>query len=382
MECDRCGAERPRTGLCPECGAPPPAPYSSRGRSQPGGSSSAGGRRSSGTNWGGGRGGLLSRGGQGGDEWGDWGDGRSGRGRSAGRQSSPGYGYEPDNDSRALVPQYGQPMPPAVEDEMVSIPGLPQTDEEERAIGMRRPAYIPATNEKRKRKLSSWRIVSGVLSMMVVCVASCAGVGFVGQQKVLSLLPAPIQNIVQPPSVDITQVPATPVSTPGPAAKNITSLVTAKNIDTSYNAVDVTSYFLVKSTVYAVMTIVGVSQNQANTLSCVWYLNDLNFNLHNGNEKTLQPSKTTNFHAMCALPYNQVGVGMVRVYWNRPASDTSDSPNDPYLAQTIKFGVFNQLPGTPTPGKGTPGVGSPTPKKSSVGAWPGVAWRDTRFSAG
>src|SRR5512146_349889 len=127
MECDRCGAERPRTGPCPECGAPPPAPYSSRGRSQAGGASSSGSRRSSGTNVGGGRGGLLSRGGQGGDDGGDWDDGRSGRGRSAGRQSSPGYGYEPDNDSRALVPQYGQPMPPAVEGEMVSIPGFPQS---------------------------------------------------------------------------------------------------------------------------------------------------------------------------------------------------------------------------------------------------------------
>jgi hypothetical protein len=141
--------------------------------------------------------------------------------------------------------------------------------------------------------------------------------------------------------------------------------------------VDVTSYFLVKSTVYAVMTIVGVSQNQASTLSCVWYLNDLNFNLHTGNEKSLQPSKTTNFHAMCALPYNQIGVGMVRVYWNRPASDTSESPDDPYLAQTIKFGVFNQIPGT-----ATPGPGSPTPKKSSLGAWPGVAWHGRRSSVG
>jgi hypothetical protein len=181
MECDRCGAERPRTGLCPECGAPPPAPYSSRGRSQPGGSSSSGGRRSSGTNWGSGRGGLLSRagqgGGQGGDEWGDWDDGRSGRGRAAGRQSSPGYGYEPDNDSRALVPQYGQPMPPDVQEEMVALPGFPQSDEEERAIGMRRPAYIPATETKRKRKLSSWRIISGVLSMMVVCVIRWAAEG-------------------------------------------------------------------------------------------------------------------------------------------------------------------------------------------------------------
>jgi hypothetical protein len=271
------------------------------------------------------------------------------------------------------MPQYGQPMPPAAEDEMVSIPGFPQTDEEERAIGMRRPAYIPATEEKRKRKLSSWRVISGVLSIMVVCVASCAGVGFLGQQQIERLLPGPIKNILSTPTVDISQVPATPAATPGPASKYITSLVTAKNVDASYTAVDVTSYFQVKSTVYAVMTIVGVSQNQANTLSCSWYLNGINFGLKTNTSYTLQPTKATNFHAICALPYNQPGVGMVRVYWNRPASDTSESASDQYLAQTITFAVLNQLPGTATPGSG-----NPTPKKSSLGPWPGITWRETR----
>ncbi len=378
MVCDHCGAERPRTGPCPECGAPPPAPYGpTRGRSQPGGQ-----RRPSGTNWGsggssGGRG-LLSRGsGQSGDNWGDWDDGRQGAGRSSGRPSSPGYNYDPDSDSRALMPQYGQPMPPAAEDEMVSIPGFPQTDEEERAMGMRRPAYIPATEEKRKRKLSSWRVISGVMSIMVVCVASCAGAGFLGQRQIANMLPGPFKTIIQPPSVDLSQVPATPVSTPGPAAKSISSLITAKGVDSSYRPVDISSYFLVKSTVYAVMTIIGVSQNQPGTFSCAWYLNGLNFNLHDNTSKTVQPTKTTNFHAICSLPYNQVGVGMVRVYWNRPASDTSESPDDPYLAQTIKFAVLTQLPGTVTPGPG-----SPTPKASLPGLAPGIVWRKSATSAG
>ena len=29
MECDQCGARRPRSGPCPECGAPAPGTYSS-----------------------------------------------------------------------------------------------------------------------------------------------------------------------------------------------------------------------------------------------------------------------------------------------------------------------------------------------------------------
>ena len=56
-----------------------------------------------------------------------------------------------------------------------ALPGMPQTDEEERAIGIRRPVYIPATGEKRKKKLGTWRVVSGVVSVMLICVASCGG---------------------------------------------------------------------------------------------------------------------------------------------------------------------------------------------------------------
>ncbi|HEX9038891.1 MAG TPA: hypothetical protein VF808_18055 [Ktedonobacterales bacterium] len=320
----------------------------------------------------------MSRGGnQGGEPGGDWDDAPRGGSRPGRGQSNPNWGYDPDADSRALVPQYGQPMPPAAEDEMVSIPGFPQSEEEERLSGFRRPAYIPATEEKRKRKLSSWRIVSGVLSIMAVCVASCAGVGFLGQQQIARMLPGPIRNLVQPQTVDFSNIPATPVSTPGPAAKNITSLVTAKSVDSDYRPVDETSYFLVKSSVYAVVTIVGVSQNQTNTLSCVWYLNGLNFNLHTGTSTLIQPNKTTNFHGVCELPYNQVGIGMVRVYWNRPASDTSESPNDPYLAQSIQFAVLTQLPGTPTPGSGTA-----TPKAAKPIELPVAVLRDSRFVAG
>jgi hypothetical protein len=391
MECDRCGAERPRTGPCPECGAPAPGPFgSSRGRSQAGGQSQPGGRsqpggsfgsnprRQSGTNWGAGASGsgrgLLSRGGgqgggQGGEQWGDWDDGPGRGSRPGQRQSNPNWGYDQDNESRALAP-YGQPMPPAAEDEIVSIPGFPMTDEEERLSGIRRPAFIPATEEKRKRKLSSWRIISGVLSIMLVCVASCAGVGFFGQQQVERFLPGPIKNIIEPPSVDISGIPTTPESTPGPAAKNVTGLVTAKSVDPSYNAIDPTSYFLVKSSVFAVITIVGVTQNQTNTLTCVWYLNNLNFNLHTGTSTTIQPNKTTNFHGVCELPYNQIGIGMVRVYWNRPPSDTSEAADDPYLAQTIQFAVLNQLPTV------TPASGTSTPKAALPVGLPAVALRD------
>src|SRR5215469_2679706 len=55
MECDQCGARRPRSGPCPECGAPAPGNYSSmrqwRDQSRSGQGPAVG--RGSGANWGG-----------------------------------------------------------------------------------------------------------------------------------------------------------------------------------------------------------------------------------------------------------------------------------------------------------------------------------------
>lgn len=385
MECDNCGAPRLRTGPCPECGAPPPR-FSTRGgggsgvrgRSQPG-SGSSGSRRGSGADWGGGSGGgLMSRGPGGrrpgsGDSWDD-----ENYNYAPASNSRPGYRsnsgeYGGVDPSRALAPQYGEPMPPSAEGGLMgALPGFPQTDEEERAIGMRRPAYIPATGPKRKRRLSSGRVISGMLSILLVTVGVCAGLGFLGQRQLSRVLIGPLHIVAASPTVDVSQIPSKPVSTPGPSAKIVTSAVTAHGIDNNYNAVDISSYFQVNSTVYVVANIVGASQKTTNTLSCVWYLDGINYKLKSGTESPLPPSKTSNFHGYCALPYYQTGVGMVRIYWNRPASDTSDSPTDPYLAQTIKFGIFAKIPGTATPATKPK---TPAPTKTGFGAALPVVWR-------
>lgn len=260
---------------------------------------------------------------------------------------------------------------------MTGLPGFPQTDEEERAIGMRRPAYIPATEPKRKRKLSSGRVVSGLLSILLVTVGICGGLAFLGQKQLESL--SPVKFITASPTVDLRQIPATPASTPGPQAKIVQSVVTAHAIDAKYNAEDESTIFLVNSTVYVVANIVGASQTTTNTFSCTWYLNGVNYQLNTAKQTQLPPGKASNFHAYCALPYYQTGIGMVRLYWNRPASDTNDGPNDPYLAQTIKFAVVASMPTTPAPGTPKPGA-TPVPTKSAVISQP-IAWR-SQYSAG
>ena len=392
MECDQCGAPRPRWGACPECGAPPPrfssqsGPGASgtRGRSLPG----SGSRGGSGAQWGSGSsgGGLLRRDsgsprrGKSADGWEDEYDNytNASPSRSGGRFSSGDHGIDP---SRALVPQqqYNEVMPPSAEGGlMVGLPGFPQTDEEERAIGMRRPAYIPATEPKRKRKLSSGRVVSGLLSILLVTVGVCGGLAFAGQKQ-LERITGPFKIVMASPTVDLRQIPATPASTPGPQAKIVQSVVTAHAIDAKYNAEDESTIFLVNSTVYVVANIVGASQTTANTFSCTWYLNGVNYQLNSGKQTSLPAGKASNFHAYCALPYYQTGIGMVRLYWNRPASDSNDGPNDAYLAQTIKFAVVASMPTTPAPGTPKPGV-TPSPTKSAYISQP-VVWR-SEYTAG
>ena len=132
MICDQCGSERPRSGLCPECGAPPPGTYSSmrewKGRGGPsesgrrprsGGSGNswradASGRRArSGGNWGGS-----------GDNWQDEGDhDQPPAGRSNRRNRRPADGYDEVDLDRALVPARNEMMAPI--DGGAGLPALP-----------------------------------------------------------------------------------------------------------------------------------------------------------------------------------------------------------------------------------------------------------------
>src|SRR5512146_813811 len=148
MLCDQCGSERPRSGLCPECGAPPPGTYSSmreyKGRGSPNDSSRRAARGGgSNSSWradsSGRRGRSASRWG-GGDDWQDDGyDDEPPPARSNRRNRRPADDYDEVDLERAMVPARNEMMAPmAGSAGLPVVPGFPQTDEEERALGMRR----------------------------------------------------------------------------------------------------------------------------------------------------------------------------------------------------------------------------------------------------
>jgi hypothetical protein len=326
MECDRCGARRPRTGRCPNCGAPPP-----------GGSSLS--------QWktrGGGRGS--------GADWDDYDEPRT-RGRQRGD-------YDEVELGRALVPSANQLMPMPQGGGVPALPGQPATEEEERALGIRRPVYIPVTTDKPKRKIRTWRVVSGVLSVMLVCIAACGATAFFGKDKISGVLPPIIQSRLTPQVYDFSQVPATPVSTPGPAAKYIVDAKTARSVDSNRTPIDITSHFPVNSQVNLVVQVRNVAAGEQHTVSVRWFLNGIDTQVKGGEGRTSKLIKD-NSNVQFGLFYPVAGVGMAKVYWDRPANDTSDSATDPSLAQTIYFAVEQP---TPTPStKGTPSpTGSPT----------------------
>lgn len=356
MICDQCGSERPRSGLCPECGAPPPGTYSSmrewKGRGGPndssrrargGGSSSSwradstGRSGRSGGNWGGS-----------GDDWQDDGYDEPPAGRSNRRNRRPPSGYDEVDLDRALVPARNEMMAPM--DGSVglpAVPGFPQTDEEERAIGMRRPAYIPATVEKRKKKLSSWRVVSGVLSVMLACVATCAGAGILGKDRIQAILGTPYKLTQTQPTLDLSNVPLTPVATPGPAAKPLSQVVTALHRQGNCNPVDPSSYFHVNDAVW--VFVILKQPAQGHTISVRWFANSTDVNPPSLDKTTLTLGPN-NAGACFSLQYPSAGTGSVKVYWDRPANDKGDDPNDPALMATINFAVVPPGYGTPTPG--------------------------------
>jgi hypothetical protein len=174
-------------------------------------------------------------------------------------------------------------------------------------------------------------------------------------------LPPIIQTRLTPQVYDFSQVPVTPVSTPGPAAKYVVSVVTARSVDDNLQPVDITSHFPVNSQVHVVVQVRNFPAGEKHTVSIYWYLNGIDTQVKRGDLYTSkQVTSNTNVRFRCVYP--ATGVGMARVYWDRPDNDTSDQAHDPRLAQTIYFAVEQ-----PTPTPSTKGTPSPSPSGSPTG---------------
>jgi hypothetical protein len=392
MECDQCGARRPRSGPCPECGAPPPGNYSSlrqwKDQTRSGQGPAYGGGRGSGANRGGGasgvRGGRSSGAGWQGEAEDQWEDER---GRSGGRVPRRAPEYEEVDLERALVPTRDELLPMSQSAAgMPAVPGMPASDEEERLLGIRRPVYIPATGDRRKRKLGTFRIVSGVASIMLVCIVGCGLAGILEHDQISSVLSGPKKGVSTPVTYDFTQVPKTPVATFTPQNKLIKTVVTATGADNNHVPIGPTSWFSMtkpngSASASAVVSVIvyvrGVPKGQQHVVSVHWYIQNVDVGLTPNASVIAQVTADAN--VLFTLAYPEPGLGTARIFLDLPGNDTSNPTTDPHLAATINFGILPPNTGTPTaaasktaspPASKTP---SPSPHVSLGGG--GVAWR-------
>lgn len=391
MECDRCGARRPRTGPCPQCGAPAPGTFSSlrqwrdqpRTGQDPASGRGASGRGGSGAGWGAGSSGSGMRqrgsgaGWRGGDDWGDDAYDEPPMSRSARRRR-----IEPEYDEvelgQALVPVQNDMLPMDASGLAPGLPGMPATEEEERALGIRRPVYIPAVEGKRKRKLGTWRVVSGVLSVMLVCAASCGLAGLLGKNQIAAWTHGLVGTRITPVTFSTANVPVTPVATAGPASTHVKNVVTATAVANDGRAINPTSHFLTQKPVYLVGLVTGIPKGEQHTVSVRWFLQGVYLPVDATNSAvTVTKDSRVRFSLNIPTP----GLGMAKIYYDRPANDVGDSPTDPSLAQTIYFAVEaptptanpNTTPTKPASPTGSPS-GSPTASPKALSGEPPVAW--------
>ncbi|MGZ3681870.1 MAG: hypothetical protein ACXVDI_25200 [Ktedonobacterales bacterium] len=163
-----------------------------------------------------------------------------------------------------------------------------------------------------------------------------------------------------PPTLSkmLTPTPGSLGVAPGPQAKYISEIVTAGGRSSDGTPTQVKSHFLVGDYVYVLAVVRGLPKG-AHTISIRWYLNGVFVELPASPQtsQTIDGDKRVIF----GLQYPSSGLGAAKIYIDRPASDTGESPSDPSLAGTVTFVVEMpqppQQPGGPTP---TPFVPTPT----------------------
>lgn len=148
------------------------------------------------------------------------------------------------------------------------------------------------------------------------------------------------------PGIDLSGVPLTPVATPGPAARLLAQVVTARHRQGNCSPIDLSSYFHVGDVVW--VFVILKQPAAGHTISVRWFADETEVNPPSPDKTTLILGDN-NAGACFALQYPASAKGTVKVYWDRPANDVGDDSTDPSLMATIHFAVLPMRPGTLTP---------------------------------
>ncbi len=223
------------------------------------------------------------------------------------------------------VPYQGQPAP-AAQGLMVMPNGFPTFNQNINQLlpalpdeGQDAPVYLAPMYTKPRPLISSYRAISGLLSVLIVVGLLCSGAGYYAQvtgkltffQKLMgNYSPPPIvsaQNVLPVPSPEQTVV-ANPIVTSA-------AISDKKNYDVHNNIiVNEVNKFTVGDMIYLIC---NFSTSQPGTITVKWY---------NGNNLYLKTDQkttdTTRNGASFQISYGQATEAHVEIYWNNQLQRT------------------------------------------------------------
>ena len=235
-------------------------------------------------------------------------------------RGNPNQSYAQRDDlSLIQIPSAESIMAP-IQERM--LPALP-TEEEEQALGIRRPSFIPATEERKGPRPSRWRVISGVLSLLILLLGVCGLGAYLIKTNVIpgvnNLLGFSKPNTSTRPLLSVPTVYTgaktlvTPASAPNPA---ITTIITTNSVskNTFGNLIigNTQATFLNDETIYVVLRIEQKSKVGDN-VTIRWFFNssEVTQSLETLNPKccaaTLTTANPTYVYFQVNIP--QVGFG-------------------------------------------------------------------------
>ncbi len=110
----------------------------------------------------------------------------------------------------------------------------------------------------------------------------------------------------------------------------------AAAVDQRGAPIHVMTRFPVQTPVYVTFTVRGLAPGEPHRLSVRWYLNDALVPVAGAHTSTLITHDGPGFFS---LAYPAPGAAQARLFWDEPICDSSDTPNDDYLAQSVAFAI-------------------------------------------
>jgi len=252
-------------------------------------------------------------------------------------------------DSRATIAQINQRLQKRIT--QLSASQIAANEEPEAVATVSAPPPSPHAIETTRRAprhtiLRRWApVLAAAVVVIAFVVAISVNAGLRAGSP--SLLQAPSAINQTPPAIDLSGVPLTPVATPGLAARSLSKVVTALHRQGNCSPVGPSSYFHVDDVVW--VFVILKQPAPGHTISVHWFMNGTDVSPPSADKTTLILGDNS-ASACFALQYPTPGKGSVKVYWDRPANDAGNSPNDPSLMATMNFSVLPSGYGTPTPG--------------------------------